>query len=145
MLVLLSALLAFSRPACGYKLVVFPVSEKTHMLVLLRLATELAVRNHTVYFMTAECHQPFAEEVAARFLAARAEQLHYIKYSMNCTYHKQQWAKSQMMTPQLGVLNILRNYRERWVGITSGVVPLAAADVIWPCQGALLGGYPAVC
>jgi hypothetical protein len=117
LLVLLVILLSFKGPACGYKLVVFPTSQKTHMLVLLRLAAELAARNHTVYFMTADCLQPFAEEVAARFLAGRAEQLHWIPYRMNCTFHEHEWAKSQFRNPAVSILNILQNNRERYVGL----------------------------
>lgn len=64
-LALLAALVAAtSHHTAGFKLVVFPLSEKTHMLVALRLAAELVQRGHEVHVLTAECYQPFAGGLA---------------------------------------------------------------------------------
>ncbi|KAF8068202.1 Ugt3a1 [Scenedesmus sp. PABB004] len=73
-LALLLALAGALGPAgaAGYSVLFYPLSERTHMLVHLKLATELAARGHTVHFMTADCHQDFAEATATRFAAARA-------------------------------------------------------------------------
>jgi hypothetical protein len=45
-----------------HALVFYPLGERTHMLVYLSVAGELALRGHDVHFLTPGCHRAFAEQ-----------------------------------------------------------------------------------
>lgn len=91
----------------GHTLLFYPCSEKTHILVHLKLATELANRNHTVYFMTPDCLEDFSAKAAADM--APSAGLQFITYQMNCTYHEEEKRKYQFVNPVRAVLAILNN------------------------------------
>lgn len=93
----------------GYRILFFPLSERTHMLVHLRLATTLAERNSTVYFMTAQCHYNFAAGVAAGMAADGINRLKFIPYDMNCTYHEEDKKTYQLIHPFKAAVAILNN------------------------------------
>lgn len=93
--------------ADSYTILFYPCSEKTHMIVHLKLATELELRNNTIYFLTADCQQGFAEQTAAEM--APGTSLRFIPYSMNCTYHEEEKKKYQFVNPVKAALSILNN------------------------------------
>lgn len=95
----------------SYTFLFYPCSERTHILVHLRLAAELATRNHTIHFLTADCHEDFARTAAAQ--SAPAADIRFIAYNMNCTYHEQEKRKYQFVNPIRASLAILDNVFKR--------------------------------
>ncbi|WIA31125.1 hypothetical protein OEZ86_001146 [Tetradesmus obliquus] len=93
--------------ANAYKLLFYPLSERTHMMVHLKLATELAMRNNTVYFMTGDCLQDFAESTA-RQMAPNAS-LHFIVYRVDCERHEREKKASQFVNAVSAAKAILAN------------------------------------
>jgi hypothetical protein len=81
-----AAILILLSPCVScYTVLFFPLSEKTHMIVHLKLAAELVKRNNTVYFMTADCLKSFAERTATQMAAE--DKLKFIVYTTNCSQH----------------------------------------------------------
>jgi len=68
-------LFAPDRPPSGppHTLVFYPLGERTHMLVYLSVAGELALRGHDVHFLTPACHRPFAERSVDGMFSPPAE------------------------------------------------------------------------
>lgn len=93
----------------GYKILFFPLSEQTHMLVHMKLATTLAQRNNTVYFMTPECHRRFAERTSAQMAQDGINRLVFLPYAMNCTYYEEDKKSYQMVNPIKASIAILNN------------------------------------
>jgi UDP:flavonoid glycosyltransferase YjiC (YdhE family) len=93
--------------ANGYQLMFMPLSERTHMLVHLKLATVLAQRGHSIHFITADCHQAFAEQKAAQMAPNATVQ--FVTYSMDCSYHEHEKAAARLLSPLGEVKAIYRN------------------------------------
>lgn len=85
LLVLIAAGAAPRARAAAYRLLFYPLGERTHMMVHLELATELAARGHDVHFATPDCHQPFAEARAAA-RRPRAPPLSFVSYPLDCAW-----------------------------------------------------------
>lgn len=96
-----------SFQAHAYQLLFMPLSERTHMLVHLKLATVLAERGHSVHFFTADCHKDNAQQTAAQM--APDAVLQYITYSMDCSYHEHEKAAARLLSPLGEVRAIYRN------------------------------------
>lgn len=97
------------KDAHGYQLLFLPLSEHTHMLVHLKLATALAQRGHTVHFITADCHEAFAERTAAQMAGSSNARLQFVTYSMDCSYHEREKAAARLLSPLGEVRAIYRN------------------------------------
>ena len=82
--VVLAAIASVPQGARAYRLLFYPLGERTHMMVHLELAAELAGRGHDVHFVTPDCHQAFAEaHVASRHPNAS---LSYVSYPLDCAW-----------------------------------------------------------
>jgi UDP:flavonoid glycosyltransferase YjiC (YdhE family) len=84
-----------------------PLSERTHMLVHLKLATALEERGHTVTFITAGCHREFADKTLSQM--APNARLEFVEYSMDCSYHEAEKAAARLLSPLGEVRAIYRN------------------------------------
>jgi UDP:flavonoid glycosyltransferase YjiC (YdhE family) len=84
-----------------------PLSERTHMLVLLKLATVLAERGHNVTLITAGCHQEFANNTVSHM--APNVKMQFVTYSMDCSYHEAEKAAARLLSPLGEVRAIYRN------------------------------------
>lgn len=80
------------------------------MLVHLKLATALAQRGHTIHFVTADCHEAFAERTAAQMASSsNARHIQFVTYSMDCSYHEREKAAARLLSPLGEVRAIYRN------------------------------------
>jgi len=96
------------RTVCCYRLLFLPLSERTHMLVHLKLATVLAQRGHEVSFITPQCHEDFARQTASH-MAPDGVTLQFVTYSMDCSYHEREKAAARVLSRLGEVAAIYRN------------------------------------
>jgi UDP:flavonoid glycosyltransferase YjiC (YdhE family) len=110
-ILLCGSVLAIYGPAMsvGSQLLFLPLSERTHMLVSLRLALSMVSRGHGVYFMTADCHADFAAAAAARMDLDAARSLAFVPYAMNCTAHEVAKAAARKLNPAAEAAAIVGN------------------------------------
>lgn len=76
--------LAIMQAAGAHRLMFYPLGERTHMMVHLELAAELAVRGHDVYFITPDCLQASAASIVAERHPTAA--LRYVTYPLDCAW-----------------------------------------------------------
>lgn len=106
-LLLLATVLGMLPCGSAYTLLFYPLSERTHMMVHLKLASELALRNNTVYFMTAQCHHGFAQRTARQM--APSASLRFIPYDAECEQWEVDKKGYQLVNPVSAAKGILAN------------------------------------
>jgi UDP:flavonoid glycosyltransferase YjiC (YdhE family) len=137
LLVLCLAWLSSAPSANAYQLLFLPLSERTHMLVHLQLATELSSRNHSVYFITGDCLASFAEETAARM--APGARLHFIQYSLDCEHHERAKAAARLLNPLGEVAAIYKNVVGRADALLSDAALMQQLAALAPATDLLVG------
>jgi len=98
--------------------------------VHLKLATELAKRNNTVYFMTADCLQSFTERTAAQM--APGHELNFIVHTTNCSQHDEDKKGAQYADPVTAVKVILSNVFARVDDLLSNTTAMAQLQNLAP-------------
>lgn len=128
-IILLLVIIGF-QVANGYQLMFMPLSERTHMLVHLKLATVLAQRGHSIHFVTADCHQSFAEQTAAQI--APDATIQFVTYRMDCSYHEHEKAAARLLRPLGEVRAIYRNVVGRADDVLSQAALLQQLSALAP-------------
>ena len=118
------------RPAVAYHVLFYPLGERTHMLVHLNLAGELASRGHDVYFLTPDCHQSFAENVVKQ--GHSDAQLTFISYFLNCEWVEHDKQRAAVANPGHGIWMILEALANRTDSIMSNATLIADLQQLAP-------------
>jgi len=118
---LLTAGASLPAPAAAYRLLFYPLGERTHMLVHLELAGELAARGHDIHFLAPDCHRPFADStLSARHPAAAASgRFHYVPYPLDCAWVEEDKKRAAVAGQLHGIWMIIEALANRTDAILS--------------------------
>ncbi|KAI8475997.1 MAG: hypothetical protein J3K34DRAFT_516913 [Monoraphidium minutum] len=130
---LLAALAVCARAAAAHRLLFYPLGERTHMMVHLELASELAARGHDVFFAAPECHVPFARALAAERRPAAADgaaagggEITYIPYALDCAFVEEDKKRAAAAGQLHGIWMILKALAARADALLSDGAFMAA-------------------
>jgi len=103
------------RPAAAYRLMFYPLSERTHMLVYMELAAELAARGHDVHMLSADCHADFTRSLVATRHAAVAGsgRVHIHSYPLDCKASEDGWKRIATAGLLQGIWLVLSSCAQR--------------------------------
>ncbi|GBF95279.1 2-hydroxyacylsphingosine 1-beta-galactosyltransferase [Raphidocelis subcapitata] len=127
LLPLLLLLAAGPRPAAAYRVLFYPLGERTHMLVHLEVAGELAARGHAVHFLAPDCHRAFAEAtLAARHPPEAAARFSYVPYPLDCEWVENDKKRAAVAGELHGIWMILEALANRTDALLSDGGTMAA-------------------